>query len=46
MKLDDVRQKIDKIDRELLVLLHERMGLALRAKKLKERTKAQTPVKK
>jgi prephenate dehydratase/chorismate mutase len=35
MKLDDVRQKIDKVDRELLVLLHERMGLALQAKKLK-----------
>ena len=35
MKLDDVRHKIDKIDRELLVLLHERMGLALQAKKQK-----------
>jgi prephenate dehydratase/chorismate mutase len=35
MKLDDIRQKIDKIDRELLVLLQERMGLALRSKKFK-----------
>ena len=31
MKLDDIRRKVDKIDRELLVLLHERMGLALLA---------------
>jgi prephenate dehydratase/chorismate mutase len=36
MKLDEIRRKIDKIDRELLVLLQERMGLALRAKKFKE----------
>lgn len=35
MKLDDIRQKIDKIDRELLVLLQERMGLAIRSKKFK-----------
>lgn len=36
MKLDDIRRKVDKIDRELLVLLHERMGLALRARRFKE----------
>ena len=36
MKLNEVRGKIDKIDRELLVLLQERMGLALRSKKFKE----------
>ncbi len=36
MKLDDIRKKIDKIDRELLVLLQERMGYALRTKKLKD----------
>lgn len=36
MKLDEVRYKIDRIDRELLVLLQERMGLALRSKKFKE----------
>lgn len=36
MKLDEIRKKIDKIDRELLVLLQERMGLALRSKKFKE----------
>lgn len=35
MKLGDIRKKIDKIDRELLVLLQERMGLALRTKKFK-----------
>jgi prephenate dehydratase/chorismate mutase len=35
MKLDEIRSKIDKIDRELLVLLQERMGLALRSKKFK-----------
>ena len=35
MKLDDIRTKIDKIDRELLVLLQERMGLALRTRKYK-----------
>ncbi|MGB5985797.1 MAG: prephenate dehydratase [Desulfobacterales bacterium] len=35
MKLDEIRGKIDKIDRELLVLLQERMGLALRSKKYK-----------
>jgi prephenate dehydratase/chorismate mutase len=35
MKLDEIRRKIDKIDRELLVLLQERMGLAIQAKKFK-----------
>lgn len=37
MKLDEIRRKIDKIDRELLVLLQERMGLAIQAKKFKTR---------
>jgi prephenate dehydratase/chorismate mutase len=36
MKLDDLRRKIDKIDRELLVLLQERMGLAIQSKKFKD----------
>jgi prephenate dehydratase/chorismate mutase len=36
MKLDEIRRKVDKIDRELLVLLHERMGLALRARRFKD----------
>ena len=36
MKLDEIRRKIDKIDRELLVLLQERMGMALRSKKFKQ----------
>lgn len=36
MKLDEIRTQIDKIDRELLVLLQERMGLALRSKKFKK----------
>ena len=36
MKLEDIRTKIDKIDRELLVLLQERMGLALRSRKFKK----------
>jgi prephenate dehydratase/chorismate mutase len=36
MKLQEIRRQIDKIDRELLVLLQERMGLALRSKKFKE----------
>ena len=36
MKLKEIRKKIDKIDREMLVLLQERMGLALRTKKFKE----------
>ena len=36
MKSDEIQKKISKIDRELLVLLQERMGLALRAKKFKE----------
>jgi prephenate dehydratase/chorismate mutase len=35
MKFDEIQTKIDKIDRELLVLLHERMGLALRSNKFK-----------
>jgi prephenate dehydratase/chorismate mutase len=35
MKLNEIRSKIDKIDREMLVLLQERMGLALRSKKFK-----------
>lgn len=35
MKLNDIRRKIDKIDREMLVLIQERMGLALRSKKFK-----------
>jgi prephenate dehydratase len=35
MKLEDIRRKIDKIDRELLVLLQERMGLAIQSKKFK-----------
>lgn len=34
MKLEEIRRKTDKIDRELLVLLQERMGLALRLKKI------------
>jgi prephenate dehydratase/chorismate mutase len=36
MRLDDIRRKVDRIDRELLVLLHERMGLALRARRFKD----------
>ncbi len=36
MKPEEIRKKINKIDRELLVLLQERMGLALRSKKFKE----------
>ena len=38
MKLNEISRKIDKIDRELLVLLQERMGLALRSKKFQETT--------
>lgn len=38
MKLDEIRNKINKIDRELLVLLQERMGLGLQTKKFKETT--------
>jgi len=38
MKLNEIRKHIDKIDRELLVLLQERMGLALRSRKFKETT--------
>ncbi|MDJ0984100.1 MAG: prephenate dehydratase [Desulfobacterales bacterium] len=36
MKPEEIRKKISKIDRELLVLLQERMGLALRSNKFKE----------
>ena len=36
MKPEEIRKKTNKIDRELLVLLQERMGLALRARKFKE----------
>jgi prephenate dehydratase/chorismate mutase len=36
MKLDEINKKIDKIDRELLVLLQERMGLSLRSQKFQE----------
>ncbi|MBI9084865.1 MAG: prephenate dehydratase [Desulfobacterales bacterium] len=36
MKLDEIRGKIDRLDRELLVLLQERMGLALRSTKFKK----------
>jgi len=36
MKLNEIRKQIDKIDRELLVLLQERMGMALRSRKFKE----------
>jgi prephenate dehydratase/chorismate mutase len=35
MKPEEIQKKIGKIDRELLVLLQERMGLALRSKKFK-----------
>ena len=36
MKQNEINNKINKIDRELLVLLQERMGLALRSKKFQE----------
>jgi prephenate dehydratase/chorismate mutase len=36
MKLNEISRKIDKIDRELLVLLQERMGLSLRSTKYQE----------
>jgi prephenate dehydratase len=36
MKPEEIHKKINKIDRELLVLIQERMGLALRSKKFKE----------
>ena len=36
MKLNEISSKINKIDRELLVLLQERMGLALRSKKFQD----------
>jgi prephenate dehydratase/chorismate mutase len=35
MNLEEIRRKIDKIDRELLVLLQERMSLAIRSRKFK-----------
>ena len=35
MKPDQIQRKMNKIDRELLVLLQERMGLSLRATKFK-----------
>jgi len=35
MKLQEIRGKIDRIDRELLVLIQERMGLALRSTRYK-----------
>jgi prephenate dehydratase len=35
MNVDEIRRNIDKIDRELLVLLQERMGLILRSNKFK-----------
>ena len=38
MKQNEISRKIDKIDRELLVLLQERMGLSLRSKKFKQAT--------
>ncbi|NNF97868.1 MAG: prephenate dehydratase [Desulfobacteraceae bacterium] len=38
MQLEDIRHKIDNIDREMLVLIQERMGLALRSKKFKQQT--------
>jgi chorismate mutase len=38
MKLNEISRKIDKIDRELLVLLQERMGLSLRSTKFQETT--------
>ncbi len=37
MKLEEIRKQIDSIDRQLLVLLQERMGYALRAKKFKQK---------
>ncbi len=36
MKPNEINRKIDKIDRELLVLLQERMGLSLRSTKFQE----------
>ena len=36
MKPEEIQKKISKSDRELLVLLQERMGLALRSNKFKE----------
>ena len=36
MKPEDINKKIDKIDRELLVLLQERMGWVLRSNKFKQ----------
>jgi prephenate dehydratase/chorismate mutase len=36
MNLNEIRRRIDQVDRELLVLLQERMGLAMRSKKFKK----------
>jgi prephenate dehydratase len=36
MKIEDIYKKIDKIDRELMVLLQERMGWVLRSNKFKQ----------
>ena len=36
MKPEEIYRRIDKIDRELLVLLQERMGYVLRSKKFKQ----------
>jgi chorismate mutase len=36
MNLQEIRERIDELDREILTLLDERMGLALRSAKLKE----------
>jgi prephenate dehydratase len=36
MKLNEIRKRIDTIDLEVLALIQERMGLALRSKKFKE----------
>ena len=36
MKIEDIHKKIDKIDRELMVLLQERMGWVLRSNKFKQ----------
>jgi len=39
MKLKDIREKIDQIDKELVKLLNQRAGLALQMKELKNRKK-------
>ncbi len=36
MKPEEIYKRIDKIDRELLVLLQERMGYVLRSNKFKQ----------